>query len=438
MTAPSSFFLLRLGCPKNDADAENMAGHLQAAGLRAEEDPARADVLIVNTCGFIGDAKAESIDAVLGLAGDRRPDQRLVVASCLVQRYGDELARELPEVDAFLGSGEADRIVEAATGGPRRALASADAVYLAGPETPRACLDAAHVRYVKIADGCDRRCAFCAIPLFKGRQRSRPPREVAVEVRRLAAEGAREIVLVAQDTTAFGADDGGRSRLPELLDLLEEVRGYDWLRLLYLYPDRVDDALLQRFARHERLLPYFDVPFQHVSDRILARMRRGTSRQAIERVIADIRAALPGAVIRTSLIVGFPGETRAELEELLDFLEAQGLDNVGAFVYSEEDGTHALTLDGVVPEEERQARRDELMALQMDISRERLARYVGQTLPVLIDRVDEGGAVGRFFGQAPEIDGLVNVRPREALAPGDLVDVLIEDANEYDLFGREV
>ena len=180
------------------------------------------------------------------------------------------------------------------------------------------------------------------------------------------------------------------------------------------------------------------MPFQHVSDRLLTRMRRGTSRRAIERVISGIRGAIPGAILRTSLIVGFPGETRAEHEELLDFLEAQGLDNVGAFAYSEEDGTHALSLDGVVPEEERQARRDELMALQMEISRERLARQVGQTLPVLIDRVDEGGVVGRFPGQAPEIDGLVNVRPRASLAPGDLVSVLIEDANEYDLFGREV
>jgi ribosomal protein S12 methylthiotransferase len=443
MTRPRRFYLHRLGCPKNDVDAENMAGLLVQEGYEACSDPARADVLLVNTCGFIGDAKAESIDAVLELSRLRRKRQKLIVTGCLTQRYGDQLAAELPEVDVFVGTGAVERIVEAVRG-EARLLRDGD-VFLAGRDTPRARLDVPHTAYVKIGDGCNRRCAFCAIPLFKGRQQSRALADVVAEVGALSGgpstglgAGAKELVLVAQDTSAWGSDLTPPLRLPALLEALDGVPGYAWLRLLYLYPDRVDDALLRCLREHPRLLPYLDLPMQHASDRVLKRMARGTSRGQLEALLDRVRAALPDAVLRTALIVGFPGETEADFLELVDFVEAQRLDHVGVFTYSDEEGTAAAGLDGQVPDDERARRRDELMRVQQAISAERLAAWVGREVEVLVDEVEPDGArVGRTRGQAPEIDGVtyLSVPPGQTPpAVGDLVRATIDDSAEYDLF----
>lgn len=440
MIRPRRFFLHRLGCPKNDVDAENMAGLLVREGYQPTDDPRKADLLLVNTCGFIGDAKTESIDAVLDLARIRRKRQKLIVTGCLTQRYGDQLAAELPEVDVFVGTGSVDRILDAVRG-EARVLRDGD-VFLARRDTPRVRLDVPHTAYVKIGDGCNRRCAFCAIPLFKGRQQSRPLADVVAEVADLGLGGAKELVLVAQDTSAWGSDLTPPSRLPELLTALADVPGYAWLRLLYLYPDRVDDALLHCLREHPRLLPYLDLPMQHASDRVLKRMARGTSRGQLEALLERVRAALPDAVLRTALIVGFPGETEADFLELVDFVTEQRLDHVGVFAYSDEDGTAAADMDGQVPDEERLRRRDELMRAQQDVSALRLAAWVGREVEVLVDEIEEDGLrVGRTRGQAPEIDGVtyLSVPPGQTPpAVGDLVRAIIDDSAEYDLFGTVI
>jgi ribosomal protein S12 methylthiotransferase len=440
MTRPRRFFLHRLGCPKNDVDAENMAGLLVQEGFEPCTDPRRADVLLVNTCGFIGDAKTESIDAVLDLSRIRRKRQKLIVTGCLTQRYGDELARELPEVDVFVGTGAVDRILDAVRGEAR--LYRDGEVFLARRDTPRVRLDVPHTAYVKIGDGCNRRCAFCAIPLFKGRQHSRPLPDVVAEVGDLAGSGAKELVLVAQDTSAWGSDLEPALRLPALLEALAAVPGYAWLRLLYLYPDRVDDALLACFRAEPRLVPYLDLPLQHASDRVLKRMARGTTRAQIEGLLDRVRAVLPDAVLRTALIVGFPGETDRDFQELVDFVTAQRLDHVGVFAYSDEEGTAAVAMDGQVPEAERQRRRDELMRVQQAQSAERLAAWVGREVEVLVDEIEEDGQrVGRTRGQAPEVDGVTYLATPPGATPpavGDLVRAVIDDSAEYDLFGTVV
>jgi ribosomal protein S12 methylthiotransferase len=440
-----TFYIHRLGCPKNDADAETMAGMLTAEGFQATEDSGAADVCIVNTCGFIGDAKQESLDAVLDLVAVRRPEQQVMVASCLYQRYGKQLVSELPEVDAWIGTGAVDRVVDALAAAPGEGRQYHEGeVFLARADSPRVTLGDGLVAYVKIGDGCDRRCAFCAIPLFKGSQQSRPGALILPEVADLSAKGMREIVLVAQDTSAWGRDLEPRERLPELLASLDAVPDYAWLRMLYLYPDRVDEALLEQIAHQERLLPYFDMPMQHAADAVLTRMRRGTSRAVLEDCIGRIRARIPEAVLRSAFIVGFPGETEADFQALCDFVKCMKLDNVGVFTFSEEEGTAAFDMDGAVELEERERRRDELMEIQAGVSEARLAARVGQRLDLLVEELvapegpeGETSYIARFYGQAPEVDGVVYLRVDEgATAPaiGDLVQARVEDHMDYDLF----
>lgn len=444
---PKSFYIHCLGCPKNDADAETMAGLLVGQGMRPVGDSARADVVIVNTCGFINDAKQESLDAVLDLVAIRRPEQRVIVASCLYQRYGKKLVSEIPEVDAWIGTGAVDRVVDALDAGPGEGVQYHEGeVFLARADTPRVTLGDGLVAYVKIGDGCDRRCAFCAIPLFKGSQRSRSGSLILPEVADLSHKGAREIVLVAQDTSAWGRDLEPAERLPELLASLDTVPDYAWLRLLYLYPDRVDEALLEQVASQARLVPYFDLPMQHAADAVLTRMRRGTSRGALEDCIGRIRARIPEAVMRSAFIVGFPGESEDDFLELCDFVDEMALDNVGVFTFSEEEGTAAFDMDGVVEPAERDRRRNELMEIQSGVSASRLAARVDQKLDILVeseewpeDKVGEGSPVflGRFYGQAPDVDGVVYLRVEEGATlprPGDLVRARIEDSMDYDLF----
>lgn len=403
-----------LGCPKNRLDSEVMIGTLALGGYAIAERLEDADVVVVNTCSFIESAREESIKAILEVA-DLRESGRLrglVVAGCLPQRYGAELAKELPEVDAFVGTGHFQRITQilddalAARG--RGVYVDAGRTHLYDENEPRVLIGPTHTAYLKISEGCDRICAFCAIPAIRGRFQSRAPESVVAEARQLAAAGVRELNLVAQDATAFGKDRTGRPNLASLLRALAGVEGLDWIRQLYLYPTAVTDELIEVLGSGGRVLPYVDVPLQHASDRILTAMKRGATEARQRALVERLRAGVPDLTLRTTFIVGFPGETDEDFETLCRFVRDVRFDRVGVFRYSDEEGTAALALGDKVPRKVARARHRELMAIQHDIMREKLAELVGRTLPVL---VDVGGARprGRLASQAPEIDGIVHL-----------------------------
>ncbi len=439
---PKTYAIVSLGCAKNTVDAEGMEQVLRAAGYLPARDPARAEVILVNTCGFIQAASDESLSAIERFARRKRPGQLLIAAGCLAQRLGDTLLAELPEVDAVLGTrrwGEVADLVEAAQRG-ERPLWTGDG--RPEPQVRRLAREAS--AYVKIADGCSAGCAFCSIPLIKGPYRSRPYEQVVAEAAELARQGVQEIVLVAQDTTFYGRDRGERGALVRLLrGILAAAPGLPWLRLMYAYPGHVDDDLLQLMAAEPRLLPYVDLPLQHAHPDVLRRMRRpaGDPRQAVAR----IRQAVPDVAIRSTFIVGYPGETEAEFATLLRFLEEAQLDKVGVFAYSHEEGTAAAELAGQVPAEVAARRLDEAMRLQQGISFARNRAQVGRVLPVLVEgtaplagggrgrRRREVLVCGRSYRDAPEVDGLVVFRGQAK--PGELVRVRISEALPYDLVG---
>lgn len=417
-----------LGCPKNRLDSEVMLGTLASSGYALAERLEDADVAVVNTCSFIESAREESIDAILAVA-DLRGAGRLrglVVTGCLPQRYGAELARELPEVDAFVGTGEFPRIAGILDGvleGRGRGIyVEAGRTHLYDEHAPRLLIGPSHSAYLKIAEGCDRVCAFCAIPGIRGRFQSRSLDSVLAEARQLAAAGAREVNLVAQDSTAWGKDLGaaggaGRPRLAGLLRALDRAPELDaiaWLRLLYLYPSAVTDELIEVFAGGRRLLPYVDVPLQHASDAMLRAMRRGTSAERQRRLVERLRAAIPGLTLRTTFIVGFPGETDDDFEALCDFVREVRFDHAGVFRYSDEEGTAGFELPGKVPRRVARERHRTLLALLRDLQAERLTKLVGNGEDVLVDAGGKDRARGRLRSQAPEIDGEVLLRPGAA------------------------
>jgi ribosomal protein S12 methylthiotransferase len=426
--------LVSLGCPKNLVDGEVMLGLLAEAGWRVTDDPGRADLVIVNTCAFIDEARQESVEAILDVA-DGRP---VVVAGCLAQRYPRELMREIPEISAVVGTGDVERIVEVA----RRALAGerVEAVGHAAARydrlLPRRRLEPGPSAYLKIAEGCDRGCRFCAIPSFRGRFRSRPPEVLVAEAEALAAEGVRELVLVSQDSVAYGKDLPGRPWLGSLLEALSGVEGICWIRVLYLYPYQVDDRLIAAFAETPKVLPYFDIPLQHGHDAVLAAMGRPDRRDGILRLVERIRHRIPHAVLRSSFIVGYPGEGDANFRALLDLLAEVEFDHAGFFVFSPEEGTPAARLPDHVPAEVAHARYHEAMAFQARIASRRNAARVGAVVDVLVERPVSGDpryAEGRWWGQAPEVDGQVIVAGDAA--PGHIVPVRIERAEDFDLHG---
>jgi ribosomal protein S12 methylthiotransferase len=433
--------LLTLGCPKNQVDSEVMLGVLARQGHEIVMDPEAADVLVVNTCAFIGPAKEESIDAILDAARTKAAQEgrRLVVTGCLAQRYADELVQELPEVDAFVGTGDITRIAEAIAA-PREnepvVYRGAQHELPAHGVSPRVRTGAWWTAYLKVSEGCDHTCSFCIIPKIRGRHESRAMDDLLAEATHLAADGVVELNLIAQDLTAYGRDRRDGSSLAVLLRALAmRVPQVRWLRLLYAYPASVTDELLEVIATEPAVCRYLDMPLQHIADDMLRAMRRERSGDAIRALVRRIRDAVPGIALRSSFIVGFPGETDAHVDELCAFLEETEFERVGVFRYSPEENTHAATLPGHLPEKVTAFRWERVMATQARVAARRAQAQVGREVDVLIDA--EGPRrtlVGRTSQQAPEIDGVVRVRGRAA--PGDLVRVRITGADTYDLEGE--
>lgn len=418
-----------------------LAGLSEQNGGRAVQfvaNKADADVLIVNTCGFIGPAKEESIAAILDAVGRKARGQvsKVIVTGCLAQRYGADLAQEIPEVDAFLGIESAPAVGNAVFGARPRQINLVEQVADKYPLIPQTRLRATATpwtAYLKISEGCDHTCTFCAIPGIRGKHRSKPIERLVQEARQLAASGARELNLVAQDTTAYGMDLYGRLALPELLRALAEVDGVQWLRLLYCYPTMVRQPLIDALRELPSVISYIDMPLQHGDDQMLKAMKRGGSVEQYKRLFGKMREALPDLALRTTFLVGFPGETDAQFENLLNFVQDMRFDRVGVFTYSAEEDTPAFDLPGAVPAKVMRARRDALMAAQQPMSLANNQNWLGRTLDVLIESRRGADAVGRSFRDAPEIDGTVTVRNCEA-TPGTFVSAHVTEAAPYDLF----
>jgi len=432
------FFIATLGCPKNTVDSEMMGQLLRQAGHAAVDAPRRADVIIVNTCGFIEAARVESYGKLRALAARKRRGQRLVAVGCLAQRYGDGVRRQVPQVDAVLGTRTWPEIVPlierlAEEEAPAPVLSSRPDALVASVSRATAGPSA----YIKIADGCDAACAFCAIPLIKGPQHSKPEADILREARELAAQGVREAVLIAQDTTAYGRDLGRQDALPGLMrSILSAAPTVDWLRVMYAYPQNVTPALIDVLAGEKRVCRYLDVPLQHAHPDVLRRMRRPHDVDSVYRLIARLRDAMPDVALRSAFIVGFPGETEAEFEALLAFLQATALDKVGVFAYSTEEGTIAADMPNQVPAAVIAERYDRAMIVQQGVSLARNRAQVGRELEILIEGVGDGLSVGRSYREAPEVDGLVLV-PGEA-AVGDIIRARVVGAQEYDLIAEPI
>jgi ribosomal protein S12 methylthiotransferase len=454
--------LVSLGCPKNLVDGEVMLGLAREAGHEITADATTADVIVINTCAFIDEAKAESVDAILEMARLKRDGgcQKLIVTGCLAERYRDQLRAEIPEIDVVLGTGEVADITTAIGGGlagrgaapvtfhrPPRAVALGEPAaaparpprptYLYGASTPRLLTTPKHYAYLKIAEGCDYTCAFCIIPTLRGSYRSRDEDSVVAEAERLAAGGVRELLLISQDTTFFGNDRGLRNAIGRLLRRLNEIDGLVWIRLLYLYPTTVTDDLLDVMAECEKVCRYIDLPLQHASADVLRRMRRPGTRLAYDKLLARARARVPGVTLRTTFIVGFPGETARDFAELEAFVRETAFEHVGVFTYSHEEGTRAHALTDDVPAALKAERRDRLMQVQRDLVAQRHASMIGRTTRVIVDGPSPETPLvleGRLEGQAPDIDSVVYFDECDASAhaPGSLVDVELTGARGYD------
>jgi len=449
MDESQSFYLVSLGCPKNLVDSAGLATLLQRAGYVAADFPEQADLLIVNTCGFIEPAREESRTVLQDLVQARKPGQRIIAAGCYSQRCPQELAETVPGIDGLIGTRRwmdiltvVERLDERSE--ERRTwdvvpepvchVLETPTVGQDVPDMPRVAVQGASA-YLKLADGCRRSCAFCAIPLIKGPAVSRPPEAILADAAWLAERGVQEIILIAQDTTDYGRDLGLREGLAELLDqLVEAAPQVAWIRLMYTYPDRVTGRLIETMARHPQILPYLDIPLQHAHPDVLRRMRRPPDVGRVQHTIERLRAAMPEIAIRTTFLVGFPGETEAEFQTLREFVDEIEFDRVGVFAYSHEAGTPAARLEDDVPPEVKEERHERLMAVQQPISLAKNQALVGQTLDVLVEGQGDGMSVGRSYRDAPEIDGLVLVQAE--LPVGQIVPVHITAALEYDLVGE--
>ncbi len=439
-----------LGCPKNLVDSEVMMGQLQAAGYEITNDASQAETLVVNTCGFIESAKAESIEAILEATNAKANGQakRVIVAGCLVERYRDDLMKELPEVDAFIGTNEIGRILEAANEEtnfkklPLMQIGNKTATYLYDFDTPRFRATESHTAFIKIAEGCDRPCAFCSIPGMRGSFRSRRFGSILKEAEDLAKQGVKEVVLIAQDSSRFGEDLGEVDALAKLIRALGEVEDLEWIRVMYAYPTHISDAFLAAIAETPKAVKYLDMPLQHGSRNVLKLMKRGGTRESLEKLIRRVREKVPGITIRTTFIAGFPGETDADFEELMSFVKNCEFDNVGVFTYSDEEGTAAYLLPNKVEPKIAKQRRSRLMKAQAKISKRKNKAKIGKIYKVLFEGLSQESDLlfqGRLEGQAQEIDGyiLINDMP-EDLEPkiGEIYNVQINEAHEYDLIGE--
>jgi ribosomal protein S12 methylthiotransferase len=433
---------ISLGCPKNLVDSEVMLGLLARGGFEITNQESEADVLVVNTCSFIDAAQKESVDAILEASRwkDEGKCKKLIVAGCLVERYRHEIRKEIPEVDAVIGTNQIQQIVDLCTQ-PAYAPALPETPFLYDDTTPRLLTTKKHYAYMKVAEGCDHPCTFCIIPQMRGKFRSRKLDSVVREAQQLVEQGVREINLIGQDTTMYGRDLEPRATLAALLRRLQQVDGIEWIRFLYCYPHSTTDELLEAVAALGKVCQYFDIPFQHASGRVLHRMKRGGDAEFLLRIIEKIRRYMPNVTLRSTMIVGFPGETEDDFEELMRFVEEARLDRMGAFLYSDEDTSSAHQLDKKVPRSVARLRRDRLMRLQRKISLQKNRLWIGKKVRVVLDGLSRQTDLlweGRMEGQAPDIDGcvLINDAPENALRAGDFVTVEISEAHPYDLVGR--
>ena len=447
--------MISLGCPKNLVDSEVMLGLAQQAGHQLTRDAADADVLVVNTCAFIDKARQESIDAILEMAEHKKTGKcrTLVVTGCMAERYRDELRAEIPELDAVLGTGQVPEIVGALGGAATIPLLRSNGTALTGQsrlptyiydaDTPRLLATPRHYAYVKIAEGCDYKCAFCIIPTLRGQYRSRPAASIVEEARALVARGVKELLLISQDTTFYGIDRHERGALARLLRELNTVDGLEWIRLLYLYPTTIDDETLAAMAECDKVCKYIDLPLQHASNPVLQRMKRPGTRQRYDRLLTHIRRSVPGVALRTTFIVGFPGETDADVAELSAFVSDHAFDHVGVFTYSHEEGTSAHALVDDVPAPVKTARRNRLMGLQKRLVGKRNRARIGDRVRAVVDGPSADHELilkARLATQAPDIDASVYLTECDpsSYGPGDFVEVEIVAARDYDLIGRPV
>lgn len=434
---------ISLGCDKNLVDSEKMLGMLYEDGFSFTDDEAEADVILVNTCCFIGDAKEESVNILLEMAEYRKsgPCRALIVTGCMAQRYKEEITREIPEVDAVVGTTAFDEIVKVIRGvlsGQEHIQQFEELSALPGTEGRRLVTTGGCYAFLKIAEGCDKRCTYCIIPYLRGPYRSVPMEKLVREAEELAEKGIKELILVAQETTLYGVDLYGRKCLPELLKNLCRIPGIQWIRIQYCYPEEITDELIQTIREEEKICHYLDIPIQHASDRILKRMNRRTNQAELREMIGKLRREIPDIALRTTLISGFPGETQEDHEELCRFVDEMEFERLGVFAYSLEEDTPAASFPDQVPQEVKEGRRDEIMELQQEIAFEACEAMVGRELEVLIEGkvADENAYVGRTYMDAPGVDGMIFVNTGLELMTGDFVRVRVTGALEYDLIGE--
>ena len=437
-----NILFVSLGCDKNLSDTEMMLGMLQKSGYSFTDDEELADIVVVNTCCFIGDAKEESINTLLEYAQMRKDGQlkALIAAGCLAQRYREEIQQEIPEVDAIVGTLAIENIVAAVDG----VLAgNASNYYCDINSAPSECMErvlttGGHFAYLKIAEGCNKRCTYCIIPKVRGNFRSVPMEVLEAQARKLAEGGVRELILVAQETTLYGVDLYGKKMLPELLRRLAAISDLYWIRVLYCYPEEITDELIEVIATEEKVCHYLDIPIQHASDNVLRRMARRTNQQELRDMIAKLRERIPDICLRTTLISGFPGETQEDFEELYRFVNEMEFDRLGVFTYSQEEDTVAAGMPDQVDEDVKAFRRDELMELQQEIAFEKAEEMIGRVLTVMVEGkvADEDVYVTRTYRDAPNVDGYLFLNTTANLMTGDFVNVLVTDCNEYDLIGE--
>lgn len=437
-----NLLFISLGCDKNLVDTEKMLGLLGSEGYSFVDDETQADVIVVNTCCFIGDAKEESVNTILEMAQLKETGRlkALIVTGCLAQRYKEEITTEIPEVDAVLGTTAyeaiADAVREALAGHHSQVFKSVDET--AGESTKRLVTTGGHYAFLKIAEGCDKRCTYCIIPYLRGKYRSVPMEQLLKEAEELAEQGVKELILVAQETTLYGRDLYGKKMLPELLHRLAEISGIQWIRLQYCYPEEITDELIAAIKNEEKVCHYLDIPIQHASDAILKRMGRRTNNEEIRALIGNLRKEIPDIVLRTTLISGFPGETGEDHEILMDFVEDMEFERLGVFAYSPEEDTPAFGFENQVPDEVKEERRAEIMELQQEIAFDKSEQMKGRTLEVMIEGkvADENAYVGRTYMDSPNVDGMIFVNTGLELMSGDFVRVRVTGALEYDLIGE--
>lgn len=441
-TDSKTIFFQSLGCPKNLVDAEVMLGITKEHNYQFVEDPSQAEVIVVNTCSFINDSKKESINTVLELSENKKSGvcNKLIVTGCLPQRYKEDLKAAFPEVDAFVGTGQYGRILDFIEGQKESDEEFKHPKYLHNENTPRINSQPKHRAYLKVSEGCIKNCAFCIIPKIRGTLRSRTVDSLVKEAQNLVSTGVKELNLIAQDLTDYGRDLRDGTNLVSLLKALVKVEGLDWLRMLYVYPDEMSDELIELIATEEKICKYIDTPIQHINDRMLALMNRKVTGAQIRERLNKLRERIPNVAIRSGVIVGYPGETEEEYQELRAFVQEAQLDHLGVFAYSHEENTASYTLPNQLPEEVKQARRDDLMKVQQAASKARLKKFVGRTLPVLVEGPSEESEFlwqGRHQGQAPDIDGHILIRSGK-LFQGNILDLKIERAMEYDLIASAI